>query len=76
MLKVCVTEKSEVANQYAVKVSNALACALNLTNRGVKIRNIIIGEWYVFGSRDMHCKRTCIMMSVINLGITLILIVR
>jgi N-acetylmuramoyl-L-alanine amidase len=40
--EVCVTGKSEVANQYAAKVSNALAGALNLPNRGVKTRNLIV----------------------------------
>lgn len=40
--EVCVTGKSEVANQYAVKVSNALAGSLNLPNRGVKTRNLIV----------------------------------
>lgn len=40
--EVCVVGKSEVANQYAVKVSNALAVALNLANRGVKTRNLIV----------------------------------
>jgi N-acetylmuramoyl-L-alanine amidase len=40
--EVCVTGKSEVANQYAAKVSNSLANALNLTNRGVKTRSLIV----------------------------------
>jgi N-acetylmuramoyl-L-alanine amidase len=40
--EVCVTGKSEVANQYAVKVSNALASSLSLTNRGVKTRSLIV----------------------------------
>ena len=40
--EVCVSGKSEVANQYATKVSNALANGLNLTNRGVKTRNLIV----------------------------------
>lgn len=40
--EVCVAGKSEVANQYATKVSNALADALNLANRGVKTRSLII----------------------------------
>ena len=40
--EVCVTGKSEVANQYAAKVSNGLANALNLTNRGVKTRSLIV----------------------------------
>jgi len=38
----CVTEKSEVANQYATKISNSLASALNLLNRGVKTRSLIV----------------------------------
>jgi N-acetylmuramoyl-L-alanine amidase len=37
-----VTGKSEVANQYAAKVSNSLANALNLTNRGVKTQSLIV----------------------------------
>lgn len=40
--EVCVTGQSEVANQYAVKVSNALAAALNLPNRGMKTRSLIV----------------------------------
>ena len=40
--EVCVTGKSEVANQYAIRISNALASSLNLTNRGVKTRNLIV----------------------------------
>ena len=40
--EVLITGKSEVANQYAVKVTNALASALNLPNRGVKTRSIIV----------------------------------
>ncbi|AQR93093.1 sporulation-specific N-acetylmuramoyl-L-alanine amidase [Clostridium saccharoperbutylacetonicum] len=40
--EVCISGKSEVANQYAVKVSNALAGALNLPNRGAKTRNLIV----------------------------------
>ncbi|BCZ48874.1 hypothetical protein psyc5s11_49410 [Clostridium gelidum] len=40
--EVCVSGKSEIANQYAVKVSKGLANALNLTNRGVKTRNLIV----------------------------------
>ena len=40
--EVLVTGKSEVANQYAVKVTNALAYALNLPNRGIKTRSLIV----------------------------------
>jgi len=40
--EVCVTGKSQVANQYAAKVSNSLANVLNLTNRGVKTQNLIV----------------------------------
>jgi len=40
--EVCVTGKSEVANQYAIKISDALASALNLPNRGVKTRSLIV----------------------------------
>lgn len=40
--EVCVAGKSEVANQYAMKVSNALSSALNLPNRGVKTRSLIV----------------------------------
>ncbi|EKQ52686.1 MULTISPECIES: N-acetylmuramoyl-L-alanine amidase [unclassified Clostridium] len=40
--EVLVTGISEVANQYAVKISNALASTLNLPNRGVKTRNLIV----------------------------------
>lgn len=37
-----ITGKSEVANQYAAKVCNELASALNLTNRGIKTRSLIV----------------------------------
>ena len=40
--EVCVTGKSEVANQYAAKITNALASALKLPSRGVKTRNLIV----------------------------------
>jgi N-acetylmuramoyl-L-alanine amidase len=40
--EICVAGKSEVANQYAVKISNALASSLNLPNRGVKTRSLIV----------------------------------
>ncbi|AWK51080.1 N-acetylmuramoyl-L-alanine amidase [Clostridium beijerinckii] len=40
--EICVAGKSEVANQYAVKISNALASSLNLPNRGVKARSLIV----------------------------------
>ncbi|MFW2490216.1 N-acetylmuramoyl-L-alanine amidase [Clostridium chromiireducens] len=40
--EVCVTGKSEVANQYAAKISTSLSSALNLSNRGVKTRNLIV----------------------------------
>jgi N-acetylmuramoyl-L-alanine amidase len=40
--EVLVFGKSEVANQYAAKVCNELSSALNLPNRGVKIRNLIV----------------------------------
>ena len=40
--EVLVTGQSEIANQYAVKVSNALASSLNLSNRGVKTRALIV----------------------------------
>ena len=38
----CVAGKSEVANQYAAKVVNALSGALDLHNRGVKTRSLIV----------------------------------
>jgi len=40
--EVCVAGKSEVANQYAAKVSSSLSNALNLPNRGVKTRSLIV----------------------------------
>ncbi len=40
--EICVTGKSEVANQYAMKVSDALASGLKLPNRGVKTRRLIV----------------------------------
>jgi N-acetylmuramoyl-L-alanine amidase len=40
--EVLVFGKSEIANQYATKVCNELSSALNLPNRGVKTRNLIV----------------------------------
>jgi len=40
--EICVTGKSEVANQYVAKVSASLANALQLTNRGVKTQGLIV----------------------------------
>ena len=40
--EVLVFGKSEAANQYAAKVCNELSSALNLPNRGMKIRNLIV----------------------------------
>lgn len=40
--EVCITGQSEVANQYAERICNALSAALNLPNRGVKIRSLIV----------------------------------
>ncbi|MDR3597941.1 N-acetylmuramoyl-L-alanine amidase [Clostridium sp.] len=40
--EVCVTGKSEVANEYAAKVTTSLSNALNLPNRGVKTRSLIV----------------------------------
>lgn len=40
--EICVTGQSEVANQYAAKVSNVLSGSLKLPNRGVKTRNLIV----------------------------------
>lgn len=40
--EVCVTRKSEVANQYATKICSSLSGALNLPNRGVKTRSLIV----------------------------------
>lgn len=40
--EVLVTGKSEVANQYAAKVCDALAGTLNLPNRGVKAKSLIV----------------------------------
>ncbi|MCI1580610.1 MAG: N-acetylmuramoyl-L-alanine amidase [Clostridium beijerinckii] len=40
--EVLVFGKSEGANQYAAKVCNELSSALNLPNRGIKIRNLIV----------------------------------
>lgn len=40
--EVLVTGKSEVANQYAAKVCNELASALNLPSRGIKTRSLIV----------------------------------
>lgn len=53
--EVCVTGKSEVANQYAVKVSNALASSLNLPNRGVKTRSLIVLNKTVMPSILVEC---------------------
>ncbi|MFW2491722.1 N-acetylmuramoyl-L-alanine amidase [Clostridium chromiireducens] len=40
--EVLVTGKSEVANQYATKVCDALAGTLNLPNRGLKAKSLIV----------------------------------
>lgn len=40
--EIFITGGSEVANQYATKISNALSSTLNLTNRGVKTRSLIV----------------------------------
>lgn len=40
--EVCVTGESEVANKYSEKVCNSLSNALNLLNRGVKTRSLIV----------------------------------
>jgi N-acetylmuramoyl-L-alanine amidase len=40
--EVLVTGKSEVANQYAEKVCNELSEVLNLPNRGIKTRSLIV----------------------------------
>ncbi|OPJ57893.1 N-acetylmuramoyl-L-alanine amidase [Clostridium chromiireducens] len=40
--EVCVTGKSEVANQYSAKICNSLSSELNLPNRGVKKRSLIV----------------------------------
>jgi N-acetylmuramoyl-L-alanine amidase len=53
--EICVTGKSEVANQYAAKVSNALAGALNLPNRGVKTRNLIVLNQTVMPAILVEC---------------------
>jgi len=53
--EVCVTGKSEVANQYAAKVSSGLANALNLTNRGVKTRSLIVLNRTVMSAILVEC---------------------
>lgn len=40
--EVCVTARSEVANQYAAKICSLLSSTLNLPNRGVKTRSLIV----------------------------------
>ena len=53
--EVCVTGKSEVANQYAAKVSSSLANDLNLTNRGVKTRSLIVLNRTVMAAILVEC---------------------
>jgi N-acetylmuramoyl-L-alanine amidase len=53
--EICVTGKSEVANQYAAKISNALANALNLTNRGVKTQSLIVLNRTVMPALLVEC---------------------
>lgn len=53
--EVLVTGQSEVANQYAVKVSNALAGSLNLTNRGVKTKSLIVLNKTVMPAMLVEC---------------------
>lgn len=40
--EICVSGKSELANQYAAKICSSLASALDLPNRGVKTRSLIV----------------------------------
>ncbi len=51
----CVAGKSEVANQYAAKVCGALSSALNLPNRGVKTRNLIVLNQTVMPAILVEC---------------------
>ncbi|OOM71026.1 N-acetylmuramoyl-L-alanine amidase [Clostridium sp. BL-8] len=53
--EVCVTGKSEVANQYAAKVCDALSSDLNLPNRGVKTRSLIVLNQTVMPAILVEC---------------------
>ncbi|AGF57405.1 N-acetylmuramoyl-L-alanine amidase [Clostridium saccharoperbutylacetonicum] len=53
--EVCVEGKSEIANQYAVKVVNALSSSLNLPNRGVKTRSLIVFNRTVMPAILVEC---------------------
>jgi N-acetylmuramoyl-L-alanine amidase len=53
--EVLVTGKSEIANQYAAKVCDALAGTLNLPNRGVKTRGLIVLNGTVMPSILVEC---------------------
>lgn len=53
--EVLITGKSEAANQYAAKVCNELASALNLSNRGVKTRNLIVLNETVMPAMLVEC---------------------
>ncbi|WP_297422778.1 N-acetylmuramoyl-L-alanine amidase [Clostridium sp.] len=53
--EICVSGKSEVANQYAAKISGSLAGALDLTNRGVKTRSLIVLNKTVMPAIIVEC---------------------
>jgi N-acetylmuramoyl-L-alanine amidase len=53
--EVYVAGKSEVANQYAVKVCNALAGSLKLPNRVVKTKNLIVLNKTVMPATLIEC---------------------
>ncbi|MVX67003.1 N-acetylmuramoyl-L-alanine amidase [Clostridium chromiireducens] len=53
--EVLVTGKSEVANQYAAKVCDALAGTLNLSNRGIKTRSLIVLNGTVMPAILVEC---------------------
>ncbi|WP_017209987.1 N-acetylmuramoyl-L-alanine amidase [Clostridium beijerinckii] len=53
--EVCVTGKSEVANQYAAKICSSLASALDLPNREVKTRSLIVLNRTVMPAMLIEC---------------------
>ncbi|WP_017212193.1 N-acetylmuramoyl-L-alanine amidase [Clostridium beijerinckii] len=53
--EICVTGKSEVANQYAVKIANSLSSTLKLPNRGVKTRSLIVPNRTIMPAILVEC---------------------
>ena len=53
--EICVSGKSELANQYATKICSSLASSLDLPNRGVKTRSLIVLNRTVMSAILVEC---------------------